>query len=175
MKKAIVLFSLLFLVSACEKLDKLTQFNMEYNETITIPASAGIDLPFNIITPDVDTNSESTFEINDTRKDLIEKINLKTLDLTITSPPDADFSFLKSIKIYISAEGLPEVKIAWKDDIPANANKINLEVTDRDLKDYIKADKFKLRVETVTNELISQDHEIKVHAVFFVDAKILGI
>lgn len=149
---------------------------MEYIETSTIPSSVGVNFPFNFWTPDIETNSESQFEVNDTRKDLIEKIILKNLDLTITSPSNGDFSFLKTISVYISGEGLPEIKVAWLDIVPSNAGKnIVLSVSDADLQEYIKLDKFDLRLNTVTDEVIMSDYTIDVHSIFFVDAKILGI
>jgi len=177
MKIRIILISFLIAsIYSCKTLDKLTQFNMDYDQSIVIPSSTGIDLPFNIQTPDVESNSESTFAVNDTRKDLIEKIQLTDLTLTLTSPSDADFGFLKSISIFISAEGLSETKIAWKEDIPDNPGTVlTLETTGVDLKEYIKKDKFSLRLNTVTDELITSDHHIDMHSVFFVDAQILGL
>jgi len=133
-----------------------------------------MNLPFDVLTPDVETNSESTFEVNDTRKDLIEEIILTTLNLTVSSPSNADFSFLESIDIYISAEGQNEVKIAWKESIPANTSVLKLDLTGADLKEYIKADKFTLRLNTITDEVMNQDYHINIHSVFYVDAKVLG-
>ena len=160
---------------ACKKIDKLTEFDIDYTETVTIPSSTGISLPFNLYSPNVETNSESTFEVNDTRKDLIEAINLKQLTLTILSPNGADFSFLESITIYLNAEGLNETKLAYLDDVTANAgHSINLVVSNTDFKEYIKKDEIALRVNTVTDETIAQDHQIKVYTLFHVDAKILG-
>lgn len=165
----------LFLLIGCKKLDKLTQFNMEYNETVVIQSTTGVNLPFNIGTPDIESNSESTFAVNDTRKDLIEEIILKQLDLTLTTPSNGDLGFLKDIEIYIKADGLSEEKVAWKNDIPTNVDKyIELETTSKDLKEYIKKDNFSLKVTTTTDELITSDHHINIHSVFFVDAKILG-
>ena len=177
MKKTIALFLLVFFTfSSCKEIDKLTQFNIDYSSTITVNSTFGIDIPFDIYTPNISTNSENTFEVNDTRKDLIEEILLTELKLTIESPASQDFDFLKSIEIYISAEGLDEIKIAWKDDIPQNGLKtIELEKTGNDLKEYIKADEFQLRSHTVTRHLISTDTDIEINSVFFVDAKILGI
>jgi hypothetical protein len=174
MRKQILVLGIILSIFGCKKIDKLTQFDMEFNATAVIPSSTGINLPFNILTPDVETNFESIFEVNDTRNDLVEEIILTTLDLTITSPSNADFSFLKSINVYISAEGLNEVKIAWKDNVPSDVTVLNLDVTGVDLKEYIKADKFSLRLNTETDELLDSDHHIDVHSVFFVDAKILG-
>lgn len=174
MKKRIIGFSLIVLMtSGCKDLDKLTQFNMEFNQSFVIPASTGVNLPFNIMTPDVQTNSSSTFSNNKTRKDLVDEIKLTKLELTITSPANADFSFLKSVSIYISAPGLTETKIAYKDEVPTNAGTLlALDVSGVDLKEYIKADKFSLRLNTVTDELLASDHTLNARSNFFVNAKI---
>ena len=173
MKLIFLLLSCSLLLFGCKKIDSLTQFDMEYDVTLDIPSSTGVNLPFNIVSPDIESNSEATFEVNDTRKDLIERIYLEKLTLTVTSPPGEDFSFLKSISIYISADGLDEVVIAGK-DIPDNAgSSIDLEVSAEDIKEYLKQDKFTLRVNTVTDEIITSDYTVNAHCVFFVDAKLL--
>ncbi len=171
----IVLFLSISWVSSCNQIDEWTQFDIEYNESVNLSATTGINLPIDLPTPPITTNSESEFEVNNTAKNLVEKINLKTLKLNITSPSDSDFSFLNSIEVYISAEGMPETKIAWKNDIPNNQGKeLKLEVSDTNLKDYILKDEIKLRLKTLTDEILGKDHTIDVHSVFFVDARILG-
>lgn len=175
MNKILLAVLILFSVYSCEKADKFTQFNIEYNESVTIESSTGINLPFDIYSPDVETNSESKFAINDTRKELVEEIKLTKLDLTIRNPTDGDFSFLKSVEIYISAEGLDEVKIAWKENIDDNVGDyLELEVSEADIQEYIKKDEFSLRLNSVTDKVIAQDHEIDIHSVFYVDAKVFG-
>lgn len=178
MKQIFTPFLLVFVVlslSNCKKIDEFTQFDMNYNQTVVIPSSSGINLPFNLFAPDVETNSESEFAINDTRKDLIEEITLKTLGLEITSPSNGDFSFLKSIAIYINAEGLGELEIAKDDDVQGdNTKTLTLTPTALDLKEYIKKDQFTLRFKTVTDEVLTQDYHIRANTQFFVDAKILG-
>lgn len=176
MNYKIIMFCLVLLgIAGCKRIDKLTQFNIEIDDIVVVPSSTGINLPFNIITPDISTNSESTFEVNDTRKDLVEKIVLTKLVLTINTPTNEDFSFLNSINIYISADGLSEVQVAWKDSISGNGEKtINLDVSNADLQEYIKKDKFSFRLNAVTDEILATDYQIAIHSVFFVDAKILG-
>ena len=176
MKKIFLLFTLSVLFSCKDTLDRLTMFNIDFRETVTIPSSTGINLPFNIFTPDITTNSEATFASNNTRKDLVEDIRLQQLKLTIKSPSSGDFSFLKSISLYMNAEGLPEVLIGSKENIPnSSGNTLELDIPDVNLKEYIKKDKFSIRLSTVTDELITQDHQIEVYSQFRVDAKILGI
>ena len=176
MKKLLSILLLIFLISSgCDKISKLTQFNLEYDETVVIPATLGANIPFNVQTPDIETNSESSFSVNDTRKDLIESIKLTQMTMAVSTPSDGTFSFLKSIEVYISADSLDEIEVAWKDNIPNTVgNTLDLETTDSDLKDYIKKNNFNLKVTTVTDELISSDYTIDIHSVFFVDAKILG-
>ncbi len=176
MKKTLLFFALSLLLFNCNELDKLTVFNLDYTESITIQSSANINFPFDVSTPDVSTNSNSSFASNNTSKDLIEDIRLNQLILTITTPSSGDFSFLKSITLYISADGLPETKIATKTTIPENqGNTLTLDVEDVDLKEYIKKDTYKLRLNTVTDKLITEDQEVDVYSQFKVNAKILGI
>ena len=176
MSKRILLFLILsFMMFSCEKVDKLTQFNMNFDSEITIPATFGINIPVDIWTPDIPTNSTTTFESNNTTKDLIEQIVLKKMEMTIKTE-GASWDFLKSIEIYISANGVEEIMIAWLNDIPQNGlTKIDLNTSSQDLKEYIKADSYKLRTKTITRQIISKDTDVKIRSTFFVDAKILGI
>ena len=174
-KISLTLFILTFLLLGCKKFDEKTQFEMDYNQTVVVPSSTLIDLGINLFTPETETNSESTFAINDTRKDKIEEIKLKEMTLNLTSPSGADFSFLESIRIYINAEGLGEKEVAWKSPVPeTTAGTLTMDVSDSDFKEYIKKDEFSLRVNTVTDETLGSDHEIEVASVFFVDALVLG-
>lgn len=161
--------------AGCRKIDKFTKFKISYEESVTVPSSLGINLPFKMATPDIPSNTEAVFSINDTRKDLIEKIQLSTLKIKVKNPVNGDFSFLKSVEILISANGLSDTKIAWKDPVADDAgNEIWMDVSGADLKDYINKDSFSLKINIVTDEIISTDHEIGVFAEFNVDAKILG-
>lgn len=176
MKQILLVFTLSLLLFNCNELDKLTVFDLAYTESVTIQSGANVNLPFDISTPDVSANSNSSFASNNTNKDLVEDIRLKQLILTITAPSSGEFSFLKSITLYISADGLPETKIAGKTNIPDNqGNTLTLDVEDVDLREYIKKDTYKLRLNTVTDKLITEDQEVEVYSQFKVNAKILGV
>lgn len=161
-------------LTGCKKIAKLTQFNMEFNNECVIPSATGVNLPINLITPETETDSETTFEINNTSKEKIQQIKLTEIEGTITSPSGEDFSFLESINLYINADGLNEKLIAWKDNVPQTATSLELETTEEDVQEYIKKDKFTLRINCVTDELITSDHTINIRHKYFVDAEILG-
>ena len=171
----IALITTTFVISSCEKVDELTQFDIDYSTSFTIPGSTGLDVPFDLRTPEVETNSQQEFSGQDTKEDLVEEIVLEEMNLSIQSPSDGDFSFLNGLTIYISADGMEGTKLAWKDSIPDSVgNTLQLETSPEDMKEYIFKDHFQLRVKSKTDEVIDQDHEIDVNSVFHVDAEILG-
>lgn len=173
MKNFIVSLILLTVLFSCDKIRKLTEFDIEYESFVVIPSSMGINLPFNLYSPDIETNSEANFEINDTRKDYVHTIYLNELFLSIAYPANANFNFLKSIRIYISAQGLPEILLASKENIEQSSlKKINLETSNVDFKNYIIKDSFSLRFHTVTREILTSDHQIKVFSSYKVKAKL---
>jgi hypothetical protein len=176
MKKILfILPALIFILGSCNEFDKLTQFNMEFDQTITIPAVADLSLPLDTQIPDIESNSESKMSVNNSKKDLAEEVLLKEFKLAVNTPADGNFSFLKSIAVYLSADSLEEVKVAWLDSIPDNCgDSLILTTTTADLKDYILKDSFNFRVNTVIDKVITSEYKIDMHSVFYVDTKILG-
>lgn len=174
-KLGITLFTVMALVfSNCEIFPLTTSFDLAYTSSVTVPKTGGLNLPFDLFTPEVTTNSESQFAVNDTRKDLLEEVTLTQMTLTITSPSSQRFDFLKEMSVYLNAEGLSEIKIASADNIPENIGAtLEMDVVENDLKEYIKKDKFSLRVETVTDKTISEDVDIDIFSNFFVRANLI--
>lgn len=181
MKKNFLLTALLVFTligfNQCKLLDKLTQFDVKYSTDYTIAATLGIGLLPDIATPPITTNSSQVFTNNNTRSDLLEKVLLKKLKLTITSPSDKKFDFLSSAEIFLSADGLPTIKVAGIDSIDdaTVGNSIDLIPTTLDLKEYLKKSEIRLTVSTTTDKIVTSDVEVRIDATFFVDAKILGI
>jgi len=168
-----ILFSLFFcflLIAGCKK-DKLTiTFNITDNFDFTVKSGSVINLPIELLTPDITTNSESEFEQNDTRADKIKEINLNELKLTITSPSGKTFSFLKNLEIFISAEGNEEKLVASVYDVKSTSNTINLNCSQDNFAEYIKKASYKIRVKTVTRESLDQNININSFISFKVKA-----
>ena len=177
MKK--LMFPLILIVlslTGCKSMDKLTQFDMNFNQSFTIPATTPIALPFPIQTPEIQTNSETFFTTHHIDPNLIEKVSLKKLELTVSSPADGDFGFIKTIEISIAAEGQDDVKIAWLEDVPVGAGStLTVNVSNVDLKAFIMKEKFSLKIKASTDETTTSDYTIDAKSVFLLDANILGL
>lgn len=166
-------FVLVALTTGCNQFESFTNFTLKYEQDVKIESSTGINLPFNIATPQTETNAESEFESNDTEKKYIKTISLDSLVLTLFDPPNEDFSFLEEIAIFINADGLEEQRIAWKSPVPSSTtNVLVLDCTDEDLQEYIKKEKFSLRLKVVTDELVTRDHYFRIRSAYSVSAKL---
>lgn len=151
---------------SCDEDNPLMTFTYTNESDFTIENQFPTDSPFIVPTPDVASNSSESFESNNTGTNLVETIRLTQINLSITSPEDFTFSFLKSIEIYISAEGLDEKLIASKDEIPTDVSEIELVTTGENIKPYVVRDYYDLHYRVVTREAFAQDVELKTFMKF---------
>jgi len=179
MTKAIIVLILpiIFLLNSCKKFDEKTQFNITVDKEVEIPSLIGVNLPFNIPTTSINTEVNEQLEIKDKKKKKIEYIELRTLELSILSPSNKNFNFLKAVEVYISADNLPEILIAKEPNLTnTDSKKIYISpISNLDLTKYIKKDVIDLRVSITTDETIFQKVKINVANTFWVDVKVLGI
>lgn len=169
MKKIAVLFAV-FLLTHCKEVDELLTFTIANQVTLTVPSNSPLNLPVELATPDVTTNSSQTFANNNTEASLVKDIKLQELKLTIETPNGKTFSFLKSIEVYISTTSSNEILLASLTDIPSSATSISLIPTQQKLDVYAKASSYKLRTAIITRESLTQSVDLKADLKFKVTA-----
>ena len=157
-------------IVSCKKIDQLLTFTISNQSNITINGSSPVNIPFNISSPGITTNSSAQFQTNNTNAAHVKDIRLKSLQLTIINPPSQTFAFLQSIHIYISTSTSNEIELASLDNISTTANSLALIPTQSKLDDYIKAPSFNLRTSIVTRQLLTQNVDISIDSKFNVTA-----
>lgn len=172
MKSKLITLSLFFslLLTSCNSVDDLLTFTISNETSIQIKSTSPINLPSEIITPDVTTNSSAEFSNNRTKASLVKDVKLKSLRLLITDPEGKTFTFLKSIHLYISTTDSDEIELAYQDNISSTSNTIDLISTDAKLDQYIKADRYKIRTKVTLKETLSKDITVKADMKFRVTA-----
>ena len=172
----IIIFAILT-VCGCNVIDELTHFDKDYNYIFTLKAYGGVSLDnVDIESNDIENDTESTFEINDTRKDLVERATLKKFNVTILEPTDAKFNFLNKVEVFLRTDDLEEKLIAWNDNIPSDVgNYLKLETTNSNLRKYLTSDAIKVRLKTTSSNPFKDDLLLDLKSTVEVDAKILGI
>jgi hypothetical protein len=172
MKSKLIAIALLLAAfsTSCDAIDNLLSFTISNETSIQIKSTSPINLPTEIITPDVTTNSSAEFKNNKTEAGLVKDVKLKSLNLTITSPDGKNFTFLKSIHLYISTTDSDEIELAYQDNINETTNMIELISTNAKLDKYIKADQYKIRTQVTLKETLTKDVTVKANMKFGVTA-----
>lgn len=163
-------------LSGCDSLGKLTQFDLPFSQSITVPVTPAIALgiPITLNTPEIKTNIDSVLTSYSIETDFVEKIALKELKLSVSSPSGEDLSFLKDITIYLTANGADDVKVASATNI-STTTPLLLTVENVDLKNYLLKDKFALKIVVSGDEVTTVEHKVDVDMIFSFDAKVLGL
>lgn len=166
------ILTILFLtvLSYCKEVEKLLTFTITDETEFTVESTSPLNLPIEIVTPTVTTNSNQKFENNNTKASLVKDIKLTELRLTVTNPSGKTFSFMKSVHIYISTDQNNEIELAYLDEFPTNVGSVTLNTTDEKLDTYVKASSYNLRTRIVTDESLTQPVDVKVDLKFKVTA-----
>ena len=160
----------LTILSYCKEVEKLLTFTITDQTEFTVQSTSPLNLPIEIATPAVTTNSNQKFENNNTKAGLVKDIKITELRLTVTNPNGKTFSFMKSVHIYISTDQQSEIELAYLDEFPTNVGTVTLNTTNAKLDAYIKASSYNLRTSIVTDETLTQPVDIKVDLEFKVTA-----
>lgn len=157
----------------CKEIEKLLTFRITNESDFSVPSAMGVNIPYSIPTPGITTNASQSFKNNNTDINKVKNIRLEALTLTVSSPTNATFQSLQSIKIYISASGQDEKLIAYKNDIPTDAgNTLAMDTTQEALDAYIKQEKYTLRTEVVSRQAVLYDRNVHAKMVFKITANL---
>ncbi len=184
MKKVIIALALGAIIlanSGClDKLAKFTEFDIPYKGTFSVPAIpvvvpiGGLIDSVNVSTPDIPTLFSKYLDENQTAKDLLDSITLKSLNLTVKSPVTANFNFLKSARLYISSSTLAEQLLASRDSIPLGLTTLDFTKKNINVRNYLEQTNFKIRLVAVPRTTTNSTTKIEMNLKFHVNARILG-
>lgn len=130
-----VLGAALLAALGCEVAD----FDVQKRGTATIPRDAMLD-PIEMM--QLDGFELVLAEIEDTEDIGPEDISgaeLRRLTLEVIDPAGGDLSFLDSIEIYAESPELERVRVAHRERLPKGEARVDLEIDDVDLHDYVAA------------------------------------
>lgn len=155
--------------------DDLDNFDVPVSGAAIIPPATLLDELVGLVPFDGfdEISFEREFANQGVTPDQVDSVRVSTFTLVIESPSDADFDFLDGISFFASAKGLPEVRIASADSIPAGARSIELTIDDVELKAYATASSMVVRGE-VEGKRPDVETRVRADVVFDVDVTIPG-
>lgn len=176
MKRMMLVICLLMLIplGACKKLKSLANIsiNIPYNTQVTIPSvyEEGIPLPGNGVSATIgpipiETRSQQYMAEYNTDADNIVRVSLKQLSLKVIYPSNETIDFLDTVRIYISAQGQPEILVAYHYG-RVGGDSLVLTSNNDDLKNYFISDVMNIKLTGRFNRVPAPGTQLGIYSVF---------
>jgi hypothetical protein len=175
-KIALLMSGIALTFASCQTLDRLTQFDVNYTATFSVPGVISVNTPVSVSSPAITTNIQTAASNNTTTTDLIESVNLTSAVLSVTAPAGQSLDFLSSLRVFVSASGESEIELASKLNITDSGSAtLTLDPTSENLKRFLIKPEIMIRTEVTTDQIITQSIDMSLAVRYHIDAKILGL
>lgn len=156
--------------SSCSKTEQ-SRVQVESLSTIEIPATASatdlVDISFSSSYNTKSLLQEEGFDVDNISKAWMESVEFKMVTTATES-----FRFSKGMTLYMSAQGLPEIRVAWKDHSNAlTVAPLYLIRGGADLKAYFAEETINFRLECQMRRLFAEPISFTMRPIFFVEAE----
>ena len=152
----------------------LLSFSVEADATTTVPGAGPLGSLLGVLDlgglDDFDVQVEQTMQDQGVSDGDLRSVVLTTLNLSSSS----DLSFITSMEVYVSADGLDDVLVASVDAIPSGTIRVDLATTGADLTDAVVAGGMAFRVDA-SGDAPADDTDLDVHVVVDVQATAQGV
>gem|GEM_PF-807972 len=183
-KRVYICASLAILLAiGCNKIKSLTNISVDvpFNESLTLSALPDTNItipshgyPLSLPKISVTTNSQQYISQNNTSSDKVNSVTLKSITMQVTNPTNGNFNFLDTIKIFISADSLPEQLLAYDYNVTRNQNQIKLTSANLDIKTYFLKPTMSLRVYTNLDSVLKKSEQVNINTDFTLAANPLN-
>ncbi len=162
----------LFFISSCDKAKIDVNFDLsmtKINFVIdTTSASGSISFANTSFTSDL----EAKLKDHNASLDDVQSISLTGATMTMINPAGQNFDIVDKAYAFLSAPGLTETRIAYKETVPKSVTQISLDADQADLKEYLKKPVVSFRASGVTNGPNVQPDSIHVELTFKIKASV---
>ena len=176
MKKIICIMAMAVVIApSCRKVGQVADvsFSSPYHQTATVPAVPGYDFGSTLPNGGVDvsfpqdtlqTNSQQYFDQYHVSGKNVKSATFSTGEVTMVTATSVDF--MDKIEIYVSADGLPEVLVAYQDNIPKGQRTMTLLSSGQNMREYIKHPVVYGRVKAHLNKIPAPGTILNISAEF---------
>lgn len=174
---AVLVFSVIA-AGCADKVKQLLSFTkeIEYNGSVEIKGVPGlpdtvVTLPSGGLNADFPklanaTNAQQYIKDYNTSPDKISNVIISKLGLEMSEPSGANFDYIDSVKVYISATGMEEHLVGYKYGIPKGTQSIDLTRDDINLKEYFLKDSIYFRINAHFVEVPKDSGKMDIKSVF---------
>ncbi len=173
MKHITIWLIIVVMAWGCKKIDKLTHFYMDYTTHCVIDQTTVFGSPFDVLTDHILTKNDSIFLAEDTDKDRISLITLRTCNLVAENPDSIPTGYFQSIEIYLIRTDTDDKLIAWNNQLTGDDySPFLLTLTSDDLSTYLKDESTQYRIHGELSGQYAIKTRLKLELQYFVNASI---
>lgn len=156
----------------------LAHIEVDFSDTTTVPGGSVLSellggLGFNDFAS-MDLTEASELENQGVQPGDIEDVRLITLELEAIDPPGADLSFLSSMDVDVEAPSIASALVASQDQFPAGQSKVEFNLEDLDLTEYVVSESMTLTTD-VSGNLPPEDTTVEAYVVLDVGVTLQGV
>ena len=147
------------LLGGCRLLSDQRTFQVRDSTQLVLPTAPGGVLP----AVPVASTAARTFAANHTSSDYVQDVTLDRLTLTVTKPAGRNFDFLKSIRVYISADsaGASKTLLTALSPVPAGQTVLALPPVGNKYDVYLKGSTYYLFVEAKSTQPVTLQADVR--------------
>lgn len=165
----------------CKQMSRFSHLTIPLSNTSQFPIPGNlpiINTPYSIASlPATITDIEAALTERGYKVEMVERVEVQSLDLVLHTPEDGDLSFFKTIQVYIEADGLEKVLLAEKTILESTTRltEISLDCKKINLSDYLQKEGVKLSADITTKQEVIREHVIDVNSELKIDVKVLDL
>lgn len=159
------------LLSGCKREEEKPQeFVISYhNNLFTLPQATQINVPGEYEIKKLYIDVAGQFNTMNQSPDQIIETKVSKLEVGLYSahyPKTETIDFLKSVTVYMKADGLPEIEVGSANSIADGLYVTNLAFTGQDVREYLKKPTLQLRAKATTDKALAKDFYLEVNIGF---------
>jgi hypothetical protein len=157
----------LLLWTSCTDISILS-YDMSFaTAELTISATSNPDTSFVLTSASINPTEE--MDKNGVSPDVIKKVTVETVTITLKSPETGNFDWAKDATVTISADSQPEIILGEVAMVDPGLTSLSAAVTGDDLTEYLKAGSFVLKLTATNDDIIPVDHRVEINTTFKVE------
>ncbi len=175
MKKIItsgLLIYILTVLSSCEKAKVDISFNLDAANIYFVIEQNTTQGNLTFATTSFTSDLQAKLDENNASIDDVESIELTAASFKMINPGSQNFDIVDKANAYLSASGIAEIKVAYKDPVPDGVTQFSLDVESVNLKDYLKQSTVTFRASGFTNAPNVERDSLQAMLTFKIKAKV---
>lgn len=169
---AFVVMAGALIISSCEKTKVDVEFKLDVANIYFNIDTTSLSGDISFATTTFNSELQKKLDENNANMDEVESIEISSASFTMINPGTQNFDPIDKVYAYLSASGLSEVRVAYRDPVPDGVTVFALDGDAGNYKEYLKQSVVTFRASGFTNAPNVERDSIQAKITFKIQAKV---